>query len=52
MANSSDAEWSVAAEEHEAIMRALKSRRAEAVQALLRTHLRHKRERVKTLLAG
>jgi DNA-binding GntR family transcriptional regulator len=51
MANSSDAEWSVAAEEHEAIMRALKSRRAEAVQALLRTHLRHKRERVKTLLA-
>jgi len=51
MANSSDVEWSVAAEEHEKIMVALKSRRTEAVPLLLRTHLRHKRERVKTLLA-
>lgn len=52
MANSSDMEWSVAAEEHEEIMGALKSRRTEVVQVLLRTHLRHKRERVKALLAG
>ncbi|MGE5102135.1 MAG: GntR family transcriptional regulator [Deltaproteobacteria bacterium] len=51
MANSSDVEWSVAAEEHEKIMQALKSRRPDAVQLLLRTHLRHKRERVKALLA-
>jgi len=51
MANSSDVEWSVAAEEHEKIMEALKSRRTEAVPLLLRTHLRHKRERVKILLA-
>jgi len=51
MANNTDAEWTVAAREHEKIMTALKARRAEAVQALLRAHLRHKRERVKALLA-
>lgn len=50
MANNTDAEWVVAAREHEKIMAALKARRADAVQALLRTHLRHKRERVKGLL--
>jgi DNA-binding GntR family transcriptional regulator len=51
MANNTDAEWVVAAQEHEKIMEALKARRADALQALLRTHLRHKRERVKGLLA-
>jgi DNA-binding GntR family transcriptional regulator len=51
MANSSDVEWSVAAEEHEKVMEALKLRRTDAVQALLRTHLRHKRERVKAFFA-
>lgn len=51
MANSSDVEWSVAADEHEKVMEALKLRRTDAVQALLRTHLRHKRERVKAFFA-
>lgn len=51
MANNTDAEWMIAAKEHEQIMEALKARRADALQALLRTHLRHKRERVKGLLA-
>ena len=51
MAGSTDSEWAVAAEEHEKIMAALKERNRRILQGLLRAHLRHKRERVKTLLA-
>jgi DNA-binding GntR family transcriptional regulator len=51
MANNTDAEWEIAAREHEKIMETLKLRSAGALQGLLRAHLRHKRERVKTLLA-
>ena len=50
MAGSTDSEWAVAAEEHEKIMAALKERNRRVLQGLLRAHLRHKRERVKTLL--
>ncbi len=51
MAGNTDSQWVVAAEEHEKIMRALKDRNGKALQNLLRAHLRHKRERVKALLA-
>lgn len=52
MANCSEVEWSVAAQDHEKIIDALRSRCADAVQAILRVHLRHKRERVKVLLTS
>jgi DNA-binding GntR family transcriptional regulator len=44
------AQWTVAAKEHEAIMQALKARNRRALGAILRAHLRNKRQRVKTLL--
>ena len=47
-----DAQWRIAAEEHEAILKALKARDARALARVLRGHLRTKRERVKALLAG
>lgn len=46
-----DAQWRVAADEHEAIMKALKARSRRALSRILREHLRNKRERVKALLA-
>ena len=47
-----EAQWQVAAREHAAIMKALKARSCKTAARLLRGHLRTKRERVKTLLAG
>ncbi|HSN21911.1 MAG TPA: GntR family transcriptional regulator [Usitatibacter sp.] len=47
-----ETQWRVAAQEHEAIMKALKARNRQALGRVLRTHLRTKRERVKGLLAG
>jgi DNA-binding GntR family transcriptional regulator len=47
-----EAQWRTAAEEHAAIMKSLKARNRKAVGRELRGHLRTKRERVKTLLAG
>jgi DNA-binding GntR family transcriptional regulator len=47
-----EAQWRTAAEEHAAIMKSLKARDRKAVGRALREHLRTKRERVKTLLAG
>jgi DNA-binding GntR family transcriptional regulator len=44
------AQWTVAAKEHEAIMQALKARNRRALGAILRAHLRNKRQRVKALL--
>ncbi len=44
-------QWRIAAEQHEAIMGALKSRNRKALGRVLRNHLRTKRERVKSLLA-
>jgi DNA-binding GntR family transcriptional regulator len=44
------AQWIVAAKEHEAIMKALKARNRRALGAILRAHLRNKRQRVKALL--
>lgn len=50
MAKSTDAQWAVAAKEHEAIMKALKARNKRKLGAILRAHLRNKRQRVKSLL--
>jgi DNA-binding GntR family transcriptional regulator len=47
-----DAQWRVAAEEHAAIMKALRARNRQALGRILRGHLKTKRERVKALLAG
>lgn len=47
-----DAQWKIAADEHEAIMKALKARSKKALAKILREHLRTKRERVKGLLAA
>ena len=46
-----DAQWRVAAAEHTAIMKALKSRNGTAMARVMRDHLRTKRERVKAILA-
>lgn len=46
-----DGQWRVAAEEHAAIMKSLKSRNGKALARVLREHLHTKRERVKSLLA-
>lgn len=46
-----DAQWRIAAAEHTAIMKALKSRNGTAMARVMREHLRTKRDRVKTLLA-
>lgn len=45
-----DAQWIVAAKEHEAIAKALKKRDKEVLGKTLRAHLRNKRQRVKSLL--
>jgi DNA-binding GntR family transcriptional regulator len=50
LAKSTDAQWATAAEEHEAIMKALKARNKRALGAILRAHLRNKRQRVKSLI--
>jgi DNA-binding GntR family transcriptional regulator len=47
-----DAQWRVAAEEHAAIIKSLKSRNGKALARVLREHLHTKRDRVKALLAG
>ncbi len=47
-----EAQWRVATEEHGAIMKSLRLRDGKAAGKLLRAHLRTKRERVKSLLAG
>lgn len=52
MPDITEAQWLVAAREHAAIMKALKTRNGKTAGTLLRGHLRTKRERVKTLLAG
>ena len=46
-----EAQWRIAAQEHRAILAALKARNARALARVLRDHLRTKRERVKSLLA-
>jgi DNA-binding GntR family transcriptional regulator len=46
-----EAQWRLAAEEHAAIIKALRARNRRALGQALRSHLRTKRERVKTLLA-
>lgn len=51
MSQITDAQWKVAAEQHEGIMRSLEARDAKAVRNLLQDHLRTKRQRVKILLA-
>jgi DNA-binding GntR family transcriptional regulator len=51
LAHNTDAEWALAVNEHEKIIAALKARNSRTLQSLLRAHLRHKRERVKSLLA-
>lgn len=50
MAKSTDAQWAIAAKEHEAIMKALKARNKRTLGTILRAHLRNKRQRVKSLL--
>lgn len=45
-----DAQWTVATREHEAIVKALKARNKRTLGAILRAHLRNKRQRVKSLL--
>lgn len=50
LAKVTDAQWPVAIKEHEDIMKALKARNRRALGAILRTHLRTKRERVRSLL--
>jgi DNA-binding GntR family transcriptional regulator len=50
MAKITDAQWAIAAKEHEAIMKALKARNKRTLGTLLRAHLRNKRQRVKSLL--
>ena len=50
LAKSTDAQWAIAAEEHEAIMKALKARNKRALGTILRAHLKNKRQRVKSLL--
>jgi DNA-binding GntR family transcriptional regulator len=51
MAHNTDAQWEIAVSEHEKIIAALKARNRRTLQSLLRAHLKHKRERVKELLA-
>lgn len=50
LGKSTDAQWAVAAKEHEAIMEALKARNKRTLGTILRAHLRNKRQRVKSLL--
>lgn len=52
LAKSTDSQWAIAASEHEAIMKALQARNKRALGAILRAHLRSKRQRVKALLLG
>lgn len=51
IAGSTDKQWATAAREHETIIKALKARDKRALSAILRVHLRNKRERVKSFLA-
>lgn len=51
LGKSTDAQWAVAADEHEGLITALSRRDKTALGTLLRQHLRNKRERVKSLLA-
>jgi len=50
LGKSTEEQWAIAAEEHEAIMEALKARNKRALGTILRAHLRNKRQRVKSLL--
>ncbi|MCC7486177.1 MAG: GntR family transcriptional regulator [Burkholderiales bacterium] len=50
LGKSTDRQWAIAAEEHEAIMQALKARNRRRLGATLRAHLKNKRQRVKSLL--
>lgn len=51
LGRSTDAQWAVAADEHERLITSLRRRDKTALSTMLRQHLRNKRERVKSLLA-
>ena len=51
LGKSTDAQWAIAADEHERLIAALRRRDKPALSAILRQHLGSKRERVKSLLA-